>query len=42
MRMTPETRKQRLIAELAEVRSTLLQAVRSLPPDAQDTPFLGA
>lgn len=41
MRITPETRKQRLVAELTEARSAVLQAVWSLPPAAQDTPFLG-
>ncbi len=41
MRITPETRKQRLVAELTEARSAILQAALALPPDAQDTPFLG-
>jgi len=42
MKVTPETKKQRLIADLAEARSALLQAALFLPPVAQDTPFLGA
>ena len=41
MRITPEIRKQCLVAELTEVRSAVLQAALALPPAAQDAVFLG-
>ena len=42
MRDTPETKKQRLIAELAESRAEVIEAVLALSPAAQEEPFLGA
>lgn len=41
MRITPETRKQRLVQEFTETRSSILEAALALPPAAQDAVFLG-
>jgi len=41
MKITPETRMQRLVAEMTEARSAVLQAALDLPPAAQDAVFLG-
>ena len=42
MRDTPETKKQRLIEDLAEARAEVIVAVQALSPAAQEEAFLGA
>jgi hypothetical protein len=41
MRSTPEAKKEQLLADLTGARQEVLAAAMALPPEGQDTPFLG-
>jgi hypothetical protein len=41
MKTTPDDKKRRLVADLAGARQEVLSAAIALPPEDQDTPFLG-